>query len=714
MWNLFLVWSRRVTQHRERQENKALRQRLTRRLFLEGLETRQLMAADVRAIDGTGNNLANTAWGSAGVDLLRTAPAAYADGISSPVVGAPARPSARTISNTVSAQADDIISDRQLSAMIYAWGQFLDHDLDLTPTGTTGEKFPVSVPAGDPQFDPANTGTKTIPLTRSAFDTATGTSASNVRQQINAVTAWLDGSQIYGSDAITADKLRTHVGGQLKTSDGNLLPYNNAATFPSGTLALANDSHLVADSQLFAAGDVRANENIELSSLHTLFVREHNRVAASIAADNPSLSDEAIYQQARARVIGELQVITYKEWLPSLLGQQLKPYQGYNPNVNPGIANEFSTSAFRLGHSMLGDDVEFLDNSGNEIDEEIPLSQAFFNPPELTEHGIESILKYLASDPSSEIDTKVVDSVRNFLFGPPGAGGLDLVSLNIQRGREHGIADYNTLRQAYGLPKVTDFSQITKNTDLQNQLRTLYGNVNNIDAWVGELAEDHVPGSSVGPLVQRMIMEQFTRLRDGDRFWYQRTFSGNELKALEQTTLADVIRRNSSLTNLQGNVFFFKADISGQVFGDGNRDARRNPGEQGLAGISVQLLAADTREVVAITKTDPQGMYRFDVSNGVRTGDYLVQEVLPSGAIRTTPASPVISITRGDIKAGNVNIGLFNSANPPPKPNNPPGQPPKKGVSRGNGPSSTGSFGNPAPFLPLIMGGTDTNRKPRG
>ena len=174
MWDLFLVWSRRVSQHRQRQEKKALRQRLTRRLFLEGLETRQLMAADVRAIDGTGNNLVNTAWGSAGVDLLRTAPAAYADGISSPAVGSPARPSARTISNTVSAQSEDIISDRQLSAMIYAWGQFLDHDLDLTPTGTAGESFSVSVPAGDPQFDPGNTGTQTIPLTRSAFDAATG------------------------------------------------------------------------------------------------------------------------------------------------------------------------------------------------------------------------------------------------------------------------------------------------------------------------------------------------------------------------------------------------------------------------------------------------------------------------------------------------------------------------------------------------------------
>src|SRR5207253_10246248 len=109
------------------------------------------------------------------------------------------------------------------------------------------------------------------------------------------------------------------------------------------------------------------------------------------------------------------------------------------------------------------------------------------NPPLVTANGIDPILKYLSSDPSSELDTTVVSSVRNFLFGPPGAGGLDLASLNIQRGRDHGLADYNTMRAAYGLPRVTSFPQVTANTAVQDKLRQLYGNVNNIDAWVGAL-----------------------------------------------------------------------------------------------------------------------------------------------------------------------------------------------------------------------------------
>src|SRR5262245_5822197 len=640
--------------------------RLRSRLELHQLEERTSPTDVFRSIDGTGNNLSHLAWGSAGSDLLRLAPAAYANGISTPA--GTTRPSARVVSNTVVDQGgEDIISDRFLSAMIYAWGQFVDHDLDLTPNARPAEPFNVAVPSGDPSFDPGNTSTQVIPLNRSLSDPATGTAVGNPRQQVNTITAWLDGSQIYGSDAATADKLRTHVGGRLKTSPGadgvtgtmdDMLPLNNSATFPTGTLPMANDAHLVPDNQLFAAGDVRANENIELTSLHTLFVREHNRIADAISRANPRMSDEQIYQTARAQVIAELEAITYNEWLPALLGPNaLRLYRGYNPNVNPGIANEFSTAAFRLGHSMLGDDVEFLGNNGLPVADEVPLSQAFFNPPLLTENGTDPVLKYLASDPSSEVDTKVVDSVRNFLFGPPGAGGLDLASLNIQRGRDHGLADYNTIRAAYGLPRVTDFSQITSDAELQTKLQALYGSVNNIDAWVGMLAEAHWAGRSTGPPVRAVLVDQFTRLRDGDRYWYERSYSGPALQTLEHTTLADVIRRNSALTNLQSNVFFFRVGISGTVFNDANGDGRRGRNERPLGGQTVDLIDATSGEIVTTTTTDARGNYSFDVTDGLGLGRYQVRVELPDGLVQTTPVS-VIALTRGNVFVAHVDDGV--------------------------------------------------------
>src|SRR5205823_10685099 len=152
--------------------------------------------------------------------------------------------------------------------------------------------------------------------------------------------------------------------------------------------------------------------------------------------------------------------------------------------------------------------------------------------------------------------------------------------LNIQRGRDHGLANYNAVRVAYGLPAVTNFAQITSNTEVQAKLQQLYQNVNNIDLWVGALAEGHVPGTSTGPLVRAGLIDQFTRLRDGDSFFYRNPnmalpFSASDLSALENDrTLADLIRLDSGADVIQDNIFFFRVRISGTVFNDLDRDGR--------------------------------------------------------------------------------------------------------------------------------------------
>lgn len=509
------------------------------------------MQLEVIPLDGRGNNLANPEWGSVNQPLLRVSPSDYGDGISSPA-GAD-RPSARVISNTFSVSPEDgVLNDRDFTAFVYAWGQFLDHDIGLTGSADPKEALPVIVPAGDEWFDPNSTGEMTISFSRSQYDPATGTSASDPREQVNVITAFIDGSQVYGVDAERAAALREFVGGRMKVSDGNLMPLNTQG------FENANDAHRVADDELFLAGDVRANENPELMSLHTLFVREHNRIADEAARRHPDWTDEELYQFARRVVIAELQNITYDEFLPAILGESAMPaYRGYQADVNPGIATEFSTAGFRVGHSMLGDDIEFLNNDGEEVFEAMGLRESFFNPVMLPETDIDPLLKYLASDNAQEIDPMVVDDVRNFLFGAPGQGGFDLASLNIQRGRDHGLADYNTVREAYGLERVTRFDQITSDPEIQAKLSSTYGTVDNIDLWIGGLAEDHVPGSSMGETFTAILVDQFVRLRDGDRFWYQSSLPGRLVREIEDTTLADIIRRNTNITKLQDNVFFF-------------------------------------------------------------------------------------------------------------------------------------------------------------
>ncbi len=640
-------------------------------IALEHLEPRSMMAAqpltslplDPQSLDGTGNNVAHPDWGSTVEDLLRRSPVAYGDSISTPS-GAD-RPNARAISNALATSPDGgITNNRDFTAFVYAWGQFLDHDLSLTETGSPRESFSIAVPAGDTLFDPASTGTKTISMSRSAFDPATGAAIGNPRQQVNSLTAFIDGSQIYGVDADRAAALREFSGGRLKTSQGNLLPFNTAG------FANANEAHRVADSQLFLAGDVRANENPELIAMQTLFLREHNRLAAAAAAGNPSWTDEQLFQHARRMVIAELQDITFNEFLPAILGDRspaslaLAGYKGYQADVNPGIATEFSTAAYRLGHSMLGEDIEFLDNNGNEVHAAMALRDAFFNPTVVGETGIDPILKYLASDRAQEVDTKVVDDVRNFLFGEPGQGGFDLASLNIQRGRDHGIADYNSVRVAYGLPRVTSFAQITGDKAVQDALAAAYGSgpeaMNKLDLWVAGLAEKHLPRSSLGETFTRIVVDQFSRLRDGDRYWYQNVLPADAVREIQKTSLADIIRRNTQLTNMQSNVFYFRTSIGGNVFADRNRDGQRQQKEMGLAGTIVTLVDA-TGATVATSKSNARGDYIFA---GIDLGSFRVVVSPPGGGTAVT--SRTVAITRGmEIRNNDIALAPPASVSPP-------------------------------------------------
>lgn len=526
-------------------------------------------AGAFRTIDGSGNNLARPLMGSAGTPLRRMVPPDYADGVSDPA-GA-ARPGARAISNAVSAQDGSLPSALPASDYVWQWGQFVDHDIDLTGPADPEEPFHIPVPAGDLFFDPPpGTGTAIIMLTRSIFDPASGTGPGNPRAQINQITAWIDASNVYGSDTLRADALRSNDGtGRLRTSPGNLLPFNTAG-FPNAGGP---------DPALFLAGDVRANEQAALTAMHTLFVREHNRLARLLRFFRPHLSGDEIYARARRIVGAEMQAITFNEFLPLLLGKgALTPYAGYDPAVDAGISNLFSTASYRFGHSLLSEQLLRLRKNGKPIAAgHLPLRDAFFAPARITdEGGIAPLLRGLAKQRCQEVDTKVVDAVRNFLFGPPGAGGFDLAALNIQRGRDHGLPGYNQTRVALGLAPVASFQEITSDDALADALEALYGDVNDVDVWVGGLAEDHLPGAMVGELVFTVLKDQFERLRDGDRFWYERAFSKPMRAWLSQTRLSHVIRRNTaSGRRIQKNVFVVKQRHGRDHDGDSDSDSGR-------------------------------------------------------------------------------------------------------------------------------------------
>ncbi len=503
--------------------------------------TQAVSSYPVRSIDGSGNNLTYPTMGAAHTPLKRRIAPDYGDGVSALAGGS--RPGPREISNAVNAETPPGPKLIHESDYLWLWGQFLDHDIDLTDGTDPPEPADIAVPMADPDFDPDGSGTVVLPFNRSIYDPATGTGADNPRQQRNEVTGWIDASNVYGSDAVRAAALRTPDStGRLKISAGNLLPFN--------TMMLPNAGG--PSPSLFLAGDVRANEHAGLTALHTLFVREHNRLAAEIAEAEPGLTGEQIYQAARRIVGAEMQFITYNEYLPALLGPgALKPYKGYDPTVDARIANVFSTAAYRFGHSAVGPVLLRLDEDGEEIAQgHLSLKDAFFSPQRITdEGGIEPLLRGATRNKCQPVDPFVIDALRNFLFGEPGAGGFDLAALNIQRGRDHGLPGYNASRAAYGLAPAVSFADISSDARIQTRLAAVYDDPDAVDLWVGGMAEDPVPGSLLGRLFDTIITEQFQALRDGDRFWYRLTLSAKELRAVEKTSLADIIRRNTTITD---------------------------------------------------------------------------------------------------------------------------------------------------------------------
>jgi peroxidase len=500
--------------------------------------TPEVPLLEYRTIDGSGNNLSDPDVNAPGSTFVRLGPARYADGISNLVDG----PNPRTISNVVVGEGDAAVANSQgVSGMMYAWGQFIDHDLDLTRSGAN--RIDILVPAGDPNFPDGSA----IAMTRAIVDPATGTDSQNPLTAVNSITGWLDASMIYGSDEATAASLR-EPDGHMRASDGGNLPIVNG---------------------MYAAGDVRAAENPALTALHALFIREHNYQVDRLRSEHPDWSGDQLYQHARAIVAAEIAHITYAEFLPLLIGEDaIDPYGGYDPSVDAGITLEFAGAAFRFGHSIVSGETERIDEEGNVTGPELDLRDTFFMAPAdfSADGGADGFLRHLASDASQAMDGRIVEDLRNFLFDPPVA--MDLAAINIQRGRDLGLGTLNQTRIALGLAPYTDFAQITSDAATVAALRAAFTSVDDVDLWTGGLSEQSAPGALVGPTFQRIIALQFEALRDGDRFWYEnQDFDPATLSEIEHTSLADIIRRNTDTTNIQDDVFVFYSRHSGEAGG---------------------------------------------------------------------------------------------------------------------------------------------------
>lgn len=496
---------------------------------------------DFRSFDGTCTNTRHKTWASAGRPHY-----SYFPGRSSKDPSGYQLHSPRYISNVLCSQAGNIYSKRGLNELLTFFGQFVDHTIVASPVDKN-QPMPISVPHYDPVFQNFTNGN--MPFERT--ERGKVKEDSPIEGPINSLSSAIDLSSVYGSDDIRVKALRSYWKGNLETSANNYLPINTAGIRNAPTK----------ESKYFLAGDHRANEHPVLTSLHTLFMREHNLICEELGAKFPDWDDELLFQMARKINGAQFQKIVYEQFYPAITGRRLSGYRGYNPSVNPTVSDIFSTAAFRVGHTMVGNGI----NRRGPFMWYMPtlsMQHMFFRPVDVLKDGIEPFLRGAIFNRAQEIDPLVHDSLRNFLFtGIPQENGFDLVALNIQRGRDHALPTYNEIRKLCHMRPAYYFSDITRNRNLQSVLLHLYETPDRVEAWVGLMSEDHSPGSSMGPTLQRVWAREFERLRDGDRFFYRQwgLFPREVWDAMprlremyyEKDTLRSIILRNTHIKHFE-------------------------------------------------------------------------------------------------------------------------------------------------------------------
>jgi len=564
----------------------------------------------VRDASGYGNNEANPTWGTADNQFIRLTDPYYTDGHSGPRTTAL---TPRQISDIVSNQdnngdgiEESIPNAFDGSALLTFFGQYFDHGLDFVPKGGSGSvqigsaQFPINAPRAD-----------IVPGTGIDPDGIPNSGDEVAAQYINKTSPYVDQNQAYGSHDEVTQLLRKWVdtptgpsaSAYLLTGDADatgraLLPTldhirENYRTMTGGEELTVGDISnykgtgqallidfipVITNGQLdldgighyFVAGDGRANENVMLTSIHTVWARNHNFWVDKLKFETGGAwTEEEYFEAARMMNVAEYQRVVFTEFANALAGGlgddddgEFDPehgFEGYDPTVDASISVEFSQAVFRLGHSMLNETLSYVDANGQV--QQMSLVEAFLRPDTVSNIGIDGLLAGAAAERHQAIDLDMVNALRNQLVGRP----LDLAALNIFRGRDMGIAPFNEVRaQLYektglsSLRPYTDWDDFQSRNNISNavmnQLKTAYpGGFQTMDLWVGGLAERPRSGQ-LGSTFAYIFLEQLDRLQHGDRLYYLEIFD-DSLFEDNPVSFADIIMRTTGLTGLPENIF---------------------------------------------------------------------------------------------------------------------------------------------------------------
>ncbi|XP_056138124.1 dual oxidase 1 [Lampris incognitus] len=510
---------------------------------------------------------------------MRLLPARYADGVYQPIQE-PQLPNPRRLSRLIAKGPSGLPSTTNQTVLSVFFGYHIAFEIfDSRTPGCPPEFMNIPIPKGDPIFDTSGTGKVLLPFQRASWDKESSQSPNNPRIQVNLVTAWIDGSSIYGPSSSWSDALRSFSGGLLTSgSEYNMPKQEGGHSLMWSAADPSTGEH--GPNGLYELGNAWANENLFTAAEGIVWFRYHNYMASKLHEEHPQWSDENLFQNARKIVVATLQNIALYEWLPAYLGnKKLPPYPGYQKFVDPGISPEFGAAAMRFGISMVPPGIYMRDRTchfreiidiGGTSSPAIRLCNSFWkreSPNVKSGQDIDDLIMGMASQIAEREDNVVVEDLRDYMYGPLRFSRSDLVALTVQRGRDFGLSSYIQVRQALDLPPVKTFEEInpelnSANPQLLREVAELYhGDISKLELFPGGLLEAH---NGPGPVFSAIILDQFERIRNGDRFWFENRqnglFTDEEIQAIRYVTYHNVLTAVTSAeaNDVQKNVFFWK------------------------------------------------------------------------------------------------------------------------------------------------------------
>ncbi|XP_053175774.1 dual oxidase 1 [Scomber japonicus] len=532
---------------------------------------------EVPRFDGWYNSLGYPRRGAVGSHLTRLVPAHYWDGVYQPF-REPLLPNPRRLSRRLNKGPSGLPSTRNQTVLSLFFGYHVAFEiLDSRTPGCPPEFMHIRVPKGDPIFDPTATGKVLLPFQRGPWDKESGQSPSNPRTQVSLVTAWIDGSSIYGPSTSWSDSLRSFSRGLLSSgSEWNMPQEGKLHSMWSAADPSTGES---GPQGLYELGNAWANENMFTAAEGIIWFRYHNYVASKLHEEHPEWSDEKLFQNARKTVVATFQNIVLYEWLPAYLGDKnLPPYPGYQKFVDPGISPEFQAAAMRLGITMVPPGVYMRNrtchfreviNIDGSSSPALRLCNSFWKRQRInvkTGQDVDDLIMGMTSQIAEKVDNVVVEDLTDYMYGPLRFTRSDLVAMTIQRGRDFGLRSYTEVREALDLPPVKSFEDINSelnrtNPQLLQDIAELYDrDVSKLELFPGGLLESL---DRPGRVFSTIILDQFLRIRNGDRFWFENKqnglFTEEEINTIRNMTFHDVLIAVTSAeaTDIQNNVFFW-------------------------------------------------------------------------------------------------------------------------------------------------------------